>query len=281
MYILGGANTTRAEAFDCNTGESSNLGFMLERSRFQAIAISKEEILVIGGNKIDNSIVYNTSRVSSFPVDFKLNPPRSGFAALPTEDKLYIIGGSDSKTNFNLVEEYSLRNLSIRPKRLPNIIFPRTDFGAAVGFDGRIYLVGGIGNKDTTLISCERFDFEKRKWELIANMNTPRSHLAVVSLPDGVYAIGGSDGTNPLSSVERFDWVSETWKIICPLSEGRMNLSGCVTSDNEGILVFGGHNSSVLKSIERYSVVGERWSGAGTMLQERYMHQSVVMRTVL
>jgi hypothetical protein len=32
-------------------------------------------------------------------------------------------------------------------------------------------------------------------------MNFARSHFGLASLPDGIYAIGGSDGSNALNSV--------------------------------------------------------------------------------
>lgn len=86
-------------------------------------------------------------------------------------------------------------------------------------------------------------------------MNMARSHFALVSLPDGVYAIGGSDGTNALRTVEKLEYLGETWKVIAEMSEERLNHTGCAINDGEGILVFGGHNSSVLKSVEYYSVV--------------------------
>lgn len=53
------------------------------------------------------------------------------------------------------------------------------------------------------LSSVERFDPEKNEWELIASLNTPRRALAAVTLPDGIYAIGGFDGFNYLNSVEK------------------------------------------------------------------------------
>jgi influenza virus NS1A-binding protein len=34
-------------------------------------------------------------------------------------------------------------------------------------------------------------------------MNTPRRAHAVITLPNGIYAIGGFDGKNYLSSVEK------------------------------------------------------------------------------
>lgn len=38
---------------------------------------------------------------------------------------------------------------------------------------------------------------------MIANLNVARRALTAVTLPDGIYAIGGFDGFNYLSSVEK------------------------------------------------------------------------------
>jgi hypothetical protein len=49
----------------------------------------------------------------------------------------------------------------------------------------------------------ETFDFQKNKWEMVANLNTPRRALAVVALKCGIFVIGGFDGTGYLKSVEK------------------------------------------------------------------------------
>ena len=49
----------------------------------------------------------------------------------------------------------------------------------------------------------ERFDFAKNQWEKVADLNTYRRALAAVTLPNGIYAIGGFDSQDYLSSVEK------------------------------------------------------------------------------
>jgi N-acetylneuraminic acid mutarotase len=53
------------------------------------------------------------------------------------------------------------------------------------------------------LNTAERFDFEKNEWELISSMKEARRALAAVTMPDGIYAIGGYDGKQYLASVEK------------------------------------------------------------------------------
>ena len=50
----------------------------------------------------------------------------------------------------------------------------------------------------------ERYNPEKDEWELVSSLNTARRALSAVTLPDGIYVIGGFDGFNYLSSVEKY-----------------------------------------------------------------------------
>lgn len=58
---------------------------------------------------------------------------------------------------------------------------------------------------NTCLRSCERYIIAKNYWEPISSMSSGRRALAAVSLPDGVYAIGGFNGLTYLRDVERYD----------------------------------------------------------------------------
>jgi hypothetical protein len=42
-------------------------------------------------------------------------------------------------------------------------------------------------------------------------MKNPRRSFALVSLPNGLYAIGGHDGKSFLKSVEMYDYESQNW----------------------------------------------------------------------
>ena len=57
-------------------------------------------------------------------------------------------------------------------------------------------------------------------------MMTRRLGVAVAVLHGYLYAIGGSDGQNPLNSVERYDPQKNTWTVMAPMSTRRKHL-GC------------------------------------------------------
>lgn len=54
------------------------------------------------------------------------------------------------------------------------------------------------------LNSAERFDPDTGVWEMLPPMNECRRALSLVALPDGIYAIGGYNGSSYLSSVEKY-----------------------------------------------------------------------------
>lgn len=89
-------------------------------------------------------------------------------------------------------------------KKGPPMNSKRDEMGIAVGEDGNIYTFGGFGgNSHDYQASCERFNFKKNRWEMISSMKKPRRSLCAVTMPDGVYCIGGFDGKVYLNTVEK------------------------------------------------------------------------------
>jgi adenine deaminase len=72
-----------------------------------------------------------------------------------------------------------------------------------------------------------------------------------VTLPDGIYAIGGFDGENYLNTVERFDETKNEWAFIGSMNYARCTSATVVTNDFHNIYVFGGFDNVPLKSVEK------------------------------
>jgi hypothetical protein len=62
-------------------------------------------------------------------------------------------------------------------------------------------------------------------------MEEARRALAVVAMPDGIYAIGGYDGSKYLSSIEKYDLFTETWTTVKPMNVARCTLSAVASVD--------------------------------------------------
>lgn len=78
----------------------------------------------------------------------------------------------------------------------------RDELAVVVGKNNRIYAIGGFGGvNNQPLRSAEVYDPKTEKWKLLPAMNEPRRALSAAVLADGIYAIGGFDGTSYMSSV--------------------------------------------------------------------------------
>ena len=57
----------------------------------------------------------------------------------------------------------------------------------------------------------EMYEPVANKWSPVANMNVPRSRVAVVANMGNLYAIGGYDGMKNLSTVEMYNPDKDEW----------------------------------------------------------------------
>lgn len=115
---------------------------------------------------------------------------------------IYVIGGNDGQSILDTMEMYDF--VINQVKQFPRMLEKRDELGVALGFDGKIYAIGGFGgDSNICLNSAERYNPVYQVWEKIASLNRPRRALCAVTLPDGIYAIGGFDGNNYINSVEK------------------------------------------------------------------------------
>lgn len=99
--------------------------------------------------------------------------------------------------------------------------------------------------------SVERYDFKTGIWQPVADLNVPRRALGAVTMPDGIYAIGGFDGENFLRSVERYDETLNEWVFVASMNYPRCTFAAITSPDNHSIYVFGGFNDGPLNTVER------------------------------
>jgi influenza virus NS1A-binding protein len=66
---------------------------------------------------------------------------------------------------------------------------------------------------------------------MISPLQEQRRALSAVALPDGVYAIGGYDGKEYLSSVERYDLDRKAWVKVASMNIPRCTLSAVASPD--------------------------------------------------
>jgi N-acetylneuraminic acid mutarotase len=139
--------------------------------------------------------------------------PRSSLAAVTAPDgRIWAVGGEDFKSGFN---PYPLSEVEIfdpawgvKGKWTPGkqLMSPLSNLAAAIGPDGKIYVMGGLDFDDQEKMSFFSIDptDPNAEWKPEDPMATARSDFGAATGPDGlIYAIGGwSDGPTP--AVEAF-----------------------------------------------------------------------------
>ena len=188
-------------------------------------------IVKLGPHRILDSLEIYDPRTREWKEGAPLRLARQMAAATFAPDgKLYVFGGYGALgTSVKLPEETDAefaardrldRRLSRAALRSVEAYDPATDswedrapmpagrqsMGAALGADGRIYVVGGADQYSNPAPKAEVFIYDPKtdSWSEGPPLNHPRYHHAVVATPDGrIWAIGGTNGTNRWGALPR------------------------------------------------------------------------------
>ena len=142
----------------------------------------------------------------------------------------------------------------------------------SVGRNMFIYTVGGETSPGrTTTNSIELFDPTKNSWKKLSSMATCRRGVGVAILNGLLYAVGGSDGIQPLKLAERYDPTSDLWTQISDMNENRSSVAA--TTLGEYFYAIGGYTgvTSCLQSVERYNPNTDTWNYISSMVVPRSM----------
>lgn len=154
------------------------------------------------------------------------------------------------------------------------ILTARGSPAAAVGPDGKIYVVGGV-DPDSKNNVVEAYDPKTDSWARLKPLPTKRDDgLCAVAAKgaDGrvrIYAIGGRDDSKPgngLSTVEAYDPATDTWSARAPMPTHRHALAATRGPDGR-IYAVGGTNDRVFSTdvLEIYDPVRDAWAPGAPM----------------
>ena len=137
--------------------------------------------------------------------------------------------------------------------------------GAGTSHGGLFYNVGGRGAGYNALWSYDPlYDI----WAVLPAMPTSRAGLAVATVGNNIYAIGGRTNTGGpnsglvLNVVEKYDIDAGTWTTVAPLLRARSDLAAVAHGGK--IYVLGGFNSlgQPMAALDVYDPVTDSWSAA-------------------
>lgn len=145
--------------------------------------------------------------------------------------------------------------------------------------NGQVLVVGGRDKDSRTLKSCELFDPIQESWTLTDPLPNGLSRFQLVKLPGGDILLSGGFGTLGASDIcLRYDANAHNWQTMAPMHHKRYNHS--MTLLNSGkILVVGGANDKVLKSVELYDPATDSWSIESNLSYEREEHTATLLNS--
>jgi hypothetical protein len=180
----------------CQSMATAAWGSRRDNLIFGGLGLAGEEV-----RSLDNGFYWDTRRSTMIPCEASLPSPRTQFQLVTHENKVYVIGGTDfrpGKTGGSAVadtgeilvfdpnaEHRTFANSSIQMPR------PRRSFGATV-VDGKLYLIGGLGNGFQHAGPCDVYDFATGEW---SELNAPTAWVSpqIAAVGSKIYvACGGT-----------------------------------------------------------------------------------------
>ncbi|KAM5195060.1 kelch-like protein 4 isoform 5-T5 [Hipposideros larvatus] len=156
-----------------------------------------------------------------------MSTARSTVGVVALNNKLYAIGGRDGSSCLRTMEYFDPHT---NKWNLCSPMSKRRGCVAAATYNGFIYVVGGhdapTSNHCSRLHDCvERYDPKYDLWSTVAPLSFPRDSVALCTLGDKLYVVGGYDGHAYLNTVESYDPQKDEWKQEIPVKMPRAGAS--------------------------------------------------------
>ncbi len=166
----------------------------------------------------------------------KMPTPRSESGVAILEDKIYVVGGEESKIKkSNIVQVYDIK--SDKWSSVTSLPIGMNHVGVS-SYDGKIYAVGGThenGYSDKLFI----YDPTEDKWRESKSMPGARTALTVNFIQGKLYAVGGFDDVhNVVNTNLMYDPVNNTWTERAPMPTARHHMTSSVVDGK--LYVIGG-----------------------------------------
>ena len=192
---------------------------------------------------------------------------RDGPAAATLDGKVYLAGGiesfSDDYARAHSVDTFEVFDVATRRwEKLPPLP-TRLNHVQLAALDGAIFAFGGHTDSlrdGASVGSSWRYDVQRRRWDTIARMPTPRGGAAVAVLDGQAYVAGGKRGAAVLDTVESYDPATDRWTRRATLPTRRDHLS---MAEFRGALYAVGGRQEDERSMplaERYDAATGRWT---------------------
>ena len=262
VYTIGGDTgdgvSSEVEAYDPHSNT-----WQLGRPKPTAVsnigAVTVDNLIYVPGGILSNGQVTDVLEAYAPTGDewitlSSLPRPVCAYAIAAMEGKVYLFGGWDGESYLDTVHIYdTATDTWSAGTPMPT---PRAFAGAAALRD-RIYVVGGYDEKQEFAV-CQEYNphgegGNRSPWRERRSMSLPRGGLAVATVGDSVFAIGGG-WQNYLAYNERYDPRSDTWfSFESPIIGQWRNLG--LTAIDVSLYAIGGWSGEYLNTNEEYQAL--------------------------
>lgn len=235
-------------------------------------AVLHGRIYIAGGFHHGPGVSVTTYRLEPGAAEWRrvgdLPAPRHHMPLAVVGDSLYAVGGlspSGPVATLWLYDEAA--DCWIERAQLPE----SRGASAAVEAEGRLIVVGGMGEGSKLLDSVAIYDPTTNRWHHGAPIPTPRDHLAAAQVGERVYAIGGRplDPDRNFNKLEIYDPKTDSWAEGPPMLSARGGLAASLLDGS--IHTFGGETThSVFEEHEVYDVEAGAWRSAPSLPTPRH-----------
>lgn len=156
-----------------------------------------------------------------------------------------------------------------------DLVVARNEHEAVLLLDGRVLVIGGIGDDSRTLRSAELYEPASGTWTAAGNMRAPRWDHTATTLLDGTVLVAGGEvsvtGTVEVGSAELYDPASGTWTDVANMTQARWGHTATLLPD--GTVLVAGNSTS-----ELYDPLTKSWTATGAMVARREGHTATLLR---
>lgn len=144
--------------------------------------------------------------------------------------------------------------------------------------DGKVLIVGGFANGQSSLARVELFDPAQKTFAATANMNVPRSGHSATLLPNGKVLIAGGYNGDYLASAELYDPAARTFSPTTAMHTARSGHVAVLLSNGKVLLAGGvGTGWTFLRDAELYDPATNTFTRTGEMLAARESHTATLL----